>query len=196
MRYLGPFQLYLIAAALFFFANSLSPFMSVERETMSVRGGLGIMAVGNAMTNEERDRRVASGITPEHFESELRSTANNQLPAFLVVVIVAFALLLLVLVHPRRERNVLKHLVFALHWMSFYLLLMITERITGRQDEPGFVGLTLALVGLLWLMLALRRVYGQSWWLVVPKAVVLYLAFNVLLGGWVAAILAWAMYTM
>lgn len=196
-RYVSPIQLYLVAAALFFFANSVSPFIVVDGATGAVHSSLGVLAVGqDQMTPEERAPLEARGVTPELFEERFRSTVNNQLPAFLIGVVLAFGLLV-ALFHPRRERNLLKHAVFALHWTSFYLLLMITERLAGGEPgETSPVGLVLAVIALAWLGVALRRTYTQHWAAVVAKTFGLFLGFNLLLALWVATVMVLAMRAM
>ena len=188
VRYLSAIQTYLIAAALFFFANSASPFISVDRETGAVQSALGIMGVGA----DERDA-PPHGLTPAEFEERLRATANNQLPAFLIGVVALFALLV-ALTYPKRERNLLKHVVFALHWTSFYMAILILERISGREPgDPDAMSVVVAVLGLAWLTVALRRTYGQGWPVSIAKGVWLYLAFNMLLAVWVGGVLAWAL---
>ena len=189
VRYLSAIQLYLIAAALFFFANSWSPFISVDRETWVVESRLGIMTVGS-------DEQRPTGTTAAFYEERLRATANNQLPAFLIGVVVVFGALV-ALAYPRRERNLLKHLVFALHFTAFYLVLLIVERVVWRIPVLAHgVALFTLLASLAWLAVALKRTYGERWSIVLPKALALFIGFNLLLILWVGGVLAWALRTL
>ena len=192
VRYLGAVQLYLIAAALFFFASSVSPFVVVDGREWTVHGSLGAMGVSERTSPEERTAMIERGVTSGRFEDRLTSTATNQLPAFLIGVVALFALFVAA-VHVRRDRNLLRHLVFALHWTSLYLVVMIGERIAGRDPgDPDVVSLVLGVVSLVWLTVALRRAYTQLWALAFIKAIFLFIVFHALLAAWIAGVLSWA----
>lgn len=196
VRYLGAVQLYLIAAALFFFASSFSPFIDVDGEAWTASAALGAMSVSEFVEEEDRAPLVERGITAERFEDRLRATATSQMPAFLVGVVLVFALLVAI-VHLRRERNLLRHLVFALHWVSFYLVIMIGERIVGRAPgNPDLTSLFLGLIGLIWMTTALRRAYQQLWALALIKAIFLFIVFHALLAAWLAAVFTWGIRSM
>lgn len=196
VRYLTPIQIYLIAAALFFLAHSLSPFVHVDGAAWSVRSTLGVLTVTESLGPQERAPLEARGVTPELFEERFYGTVNNQLPALLIGVVLGFGLLV-ALLHPLRERNLLKHMVFALHWTSFYLLLMIGERVVGSEPgEPSLASLILGLIALAWLALALRRTYTQHWAVVVAKVAAFFICFHLLLALWVGGVMMLAVDAM
>jgi hypothetical protein len=154
------------------------------------------MRVGNTFSAESIQELTARGITAERLEDRLRATANNQLPAFLVAVVLLFALFV-ALFHVRRERNLLKHLVFALHWTSFYLVLAVIERASGREpSDPGIISAILAVIGLIWMTIALRRTYGQPLAWTIPKAIGLFILFSILLAAWIGLVFEWSMRTI
>ncbi len=70
------------------------------------------------------------------------------------------------------------HLIFALHFQSFFFLCLSLVSIFG---SPWVYGLVCLIIAPAYLLLALRRVYRQRWRWLVPKFLALGLAYFVLL---------------
>ena len=83
----------------------------------------------------------------------------------------------------------LAHIIFSLHWCAFYLLLMVLERLVSRGTAPNAAGTILAVIALVYLTLALRRVHRQSWLLTILKSCALFLVFNAILALWVVSVM-------
>ena len=93
----------------------------------------------------------------------------------MLVLMPAFALGLTVL-YRNRGRRYTEHLITALHLHAFWAL-MITCMLLNN-DVVTFAGMLLIpLYG----VLALRRVYGGRWWVLLPRAALLYAAHLVLI---------------
>lgn len=194
-RYLNPVQLYLLVAALFFLVNAFNPFVRIDMQRGEVRSSLGPAQLGQTLGDPEYARIEESGVSVDVFEERFRTTVSNQLPAFLVAVVIGFALALGVM-HPRSQRNLLVHTVFALHFTSFYLLIMVLERsFGGAPGQSGLIKL-MSMIGLVYLVVALRRAYAQSWTVAALKGLGLFIAFNALVVLWIAAVTLTAFYTL
>lgn len=106
----------------------------------------------------------------------------RSVPTMLFLLVPIFALLLK-LAHPLVDRGYLEHLVIALYshaWLMLALLLLFLGNAASDAGGDGPLGTAAAVfVGLLWvtiplyLLLMQKRVYRQSWWLTLPKYLVL-----------------------
>lgn len=188
VRYTQPLKLYLVAAAVFFLANSYRPFLSISPEG-AVTSSLSAATTEAGLQAELREI-AARGESPELFRERFRWTVSKSLPHFMLGSILLFALAL-ALFSPRRAG--LRHLVFSLHWTGFFLFLMSFERLLPSVEEPvDFIALVFALVALIHLVLSLRRAYGHSWRRAVASGVSLFLVFNVILAMWMLAVVRFA----
>jgi hypothetical protein len=191
-RYIKPVQLYLIAAALFFFVNALHPFIRIDPESLQVEGKLGLTGASAGMGRQDLAPVLARGMTPELLAERFRTIVAAQLTGFLVAVVVLFALVLWAF-HLRSQRNLLLHGVFALHWTAFFLLLMMLDRLVGLVGVAPRVAQSLIVaVALVYLAVAVRTVYRQSWPVAAAKAIGLLLVFYVLLGVWMVSAIGFA----
>lgn len=192
IRHTQPLQLYLGAAAAFFFVNAYRPFLSLDPRTGQLVSTLNAVGVSGTVGEATRAMLTARGIAPELFRERFEATVTGYLPAFMVGSILLFALAL-ALFHRGSGRGFLAHAVFALHWSAFYLLLMIVDRVLPAdgwgRDVPSMVMAALA-AG--YLAVALRRVYGQHWAVATAKAVGLFTVYQVLLSLWMLSAIALA----
>ncbi len=99
-----------------------------------------------------------------------------KLALFVFLPLLALALRLLFL---RSASLYFDHLIFALHFQSFLFLALSLVWIFHR---PWLYLVTALVVVPLYMLLALRRVYRQRWWWIVPKLFALGLAYLFLLG--------------
>jgi hypothetical protein len=99
---------------------------------------------------------------PKQFAEAL--TANLQRALFLLLPVFA---LLLKLLYLRRGIFYLDHLVFALHFHAFAFAVLTTLVLISASGLPPLaarsIGTAIWLWILVYLFLALRRVYGDSW---------------------------------
>lgn len=135
-----------------------------------------------------------SGIGFAEYQSRFNATIETQAKTLVFLMIPMFAVGLSLAYLAKREYLV-KHLVFATHFFSFYLLLLsgvyllvrLTVRalfaIGARVDLFTDLVMTSVIMSvvLVYLIFALRRVYGQSWTMIVVKSVVLSASLMVII---------------
>ncbi len=188
-RYMQPLQLYLLAAAVFFLANSLRPFVQVTPDNQIV-SSLSSVKTFQSISTEQLAALSARGVSPDLFRERFRSAVSQGLPPFMIGSILAFALALF-LFSPRHPP--LLHLVFALNWIAFFMLAMGIERLLPVAVDRYVVGF-LTLAALLHLILSLRRAYRHRWGRAIGSGLGLMIAFNIVLAGWVIAVVAYALW--
>jgi hypothetical protein len=183
VRYTQPLQLYVVAAAVFFFVNAYKPFVEFHAETGRITSSLNAAALTNEMAPSQL-ADLTSGMSVAVFEERFDTAVTGYLPTFLIGSVLLFALLLRLL-YRRSGRAYLEHAVFALHWTGFYLLLMVVDRLLpGETLGPLPVGAILVIASLAYLAFALRTVYERPWPGTLARAGGLYLAFQALLVIW------------
>ncbi len=191
VRYSQPLQLYLVAAAAFFLVNAYRPFVTFDPQTGRITSSLSSAAAGLELGPSEIDER-APGIPIEIFGERFQATVTGYLPTLLVGSVLLFALLLL-LFYRRDGRGYLEHLIFALHWTAFYLLLMIFDRLVGEQQLGRLpVQAIIGLAALGYLVLALRTAYPRPWPGTLLRGVGLFAGFQALLVLWMFSAIALA----
>ena len=181
VRYTQPFQLYLIGAAVFFLVAAVRPFLWVDVERHEVLGALPGLQVGNEVAAGKLTELSKSGVSLALYAERFDGVVSSFLPALLVGSVILFSLVTYAL-NRRRERRYIPHLIFALHWSAFYLLIMAFARVLPRAWNLQDVSVPVALV---YLTLAQRGVHGQSWLLSFGKAFVLMFVFLLILVLWV-----------
>jgi hypothetical protein len=188
VRHTQPVQLYLIAAAVFFLANSIHPFIQITADNRIVSS----LSGGRTEQDIDDDQLAAlqnRGISADEFRSQFRNTVNQSLPQFMAGSILLFTLALQ-LFSPRQPAML--HAVFALHWTGFFLLLMSFERLFASSGSATLAARLLGALTLVHLVLSLRRVYGHSWPRAALSGFALILVFNAILVGWVFAVVQYA----
>jgi len=106
-------------------------------------------------------------------------TANflHNIPKTLFVLLPLFALLLKLLYVRHKQFFYVDHAVLSLHYFSFVFLLLVLSNyvLDNIFGTSFFIKLAIAWM-FVYLLLAMKRLYGQSW----PKTVVKYVALLVL----------------
>lgn len=198
-RYVRPLKIYLIAALVFFGVLALLP-----KENVSVVRGKEAPAPvpkgGGRLTFKlpERfpvfDRPLqAAGARAREHPQEFADAFFDNLPRAFFLLLPAFALLLK-LFYWRQDRYYVDHLIFALHYYAFVFLDVVLMLLLGRPWVPDLLArLLIPILGLglvLYLPLALRRVYGGSWWMTLLKLLGLAIT-NLFVTGLGLALLIW-----
>lgn len=184
VRYTQPLQLYLGAAAAFFFVNAYHPFLTFDARAGQVASSLSAAGVSGALSAEARAGLAARGISLQAFRGQFEAAVTGYLPAFLIGSVLLFALVLQGF-HRGSRRGYLEHAVFALHWSAFFLLLMIVDRLLPqRAPGPGLLDALVAGTAVAYLALALKHVHGQPWWVTGAKTLGLFVVYQLLLSLW------------
>jgi hypothetical protein len=192
VRYTQPVQLYLLAAAAFFLMASYRPFVWIDTAQQEVIGQLPGISIGNEVGRERLLEAAENPVALDLFAERFASAVNGVLPAFLIGSVLLFSLALYA-VNRRRDSRFLAHAVFALHWTAFYLLILAAARLfPTRWMIPNLVQIPIVV----YLTMALRRVYAQGTILSLCKAVALSVLFLLILAVWVQSAIMIGMRTV
>jgi hypothetical protein len=196
-RYLGPVKLYFI-----FFALSLVLY-SVHRPTAvydirtlaAADSAGGIPRILEALAEQR-------GMPVEQVAQELNSRWQSYISLSQVVypLFVALALMLLL---RRRRLYFAEHLIFALHILAFLYLsfaifwpafLLFGIQASMNQYTPAYLAISAA--SIIWmavyLLLALRRAYGEGWVAAAIKSILVFITYMVTSMAFMSATLALA----
>lgn len=183
-RYTAPLKLYLLFSFLFFVAAAATPASSVRiarpgeaaQGAAQVEGGLAELRAQGRLGARVADRvDVLRALPPEQVRSRVTAAFQENAPRVVFFLVPVLALLLKVLY---RRRYYAEHLVLALHAHAFAFAVLLPSELLPWS---GLSRLGAGLTGL-WLVLALRRVYGERWGRTVAKGLFLLLAYAVALG--------------
>jgi hypothetical protein len=189
VRYARPLQLFVIINVVFFFSLQWMGWFGWTYRFYTSPP----FPQAAARIQHAEARMAETKVPPTEFQIKFDAILSSKRKAFIGVMIPLFAFASLLL-HLRRRRNYVAHLVFALHYYSFMLVLLIagfmplvflargiavlTEGVLGGE-EPLLIAQTLVFVA--YLYAALRRVFQQGRLLTGFKAVVLSLTTHALL---------------
>jgi len=110
----------------------------------------------------------------------LNGPLNVWLPRLMLVLVPVFALLLSVM-HWRPRVFLSEHLVFSVHVHTVvFVALSLTALTTAIVGDSGFLW-AVWLILLVYLWMAMYRVYGRSWWLTSIKFVFLIFVYTIVL---------------
>lgn len=180
VRYTSPLKMYLVAAAIYFFAFASRQQPNVvhvdikDTQQKEASGKLEKFLMGKVVKLNQLGEEG-----PKALAANMAST----LPKALVLLLPIFALLLKLF---WRQRYYAEHLVFALHYHAFALVLMTPGGVLrGTAGESATV---LALgICLVYLFVALRRVYGGGRVRTAFKFAGLCISYSFLLSAGIAA---------
>ncbi len=114
----------------------------------------------------------------------------DNIPAALIALLPIMALVLKML-YPLSKRYYVEHVLFVVHYHAFFFLILSLQILFGRLITflglPGFFsGITTAAVSIyipVYLAMSMRRVYGQGWYITIPKYLVLSIAYLIGMAG-------------
>ena len=179
-RYVGPIQLFVIANVIF----ALTGYNSF-RTPLVVQENDGPFAAYKRATAAAAIEH--GGMSRRDFMKEFDDTAGVQGKTWVFAMIPVFAVFLALLYGFRRY--FFQHLVFATHFYAFALLWLWPStvgtigglraaRVTLSPQDVQNVPYYVSLVGfVVYLLVALRRAYGDRWFLAVARSVALALVF-------------------
>lgn len=183
-RYLKPLQLFVLCNVIFFFAQPLTGFNTLTTPLNIHMTAMPYRQRAQRMVREELGRRQ---MPLDEYHVRFDAVIQNQARSLVIVMALMFAFVLLPL-YWRRRRYLVEHLVFAIHFYSFFLLLLLAQRFAtlpffraarrlGVMTEEHnfdfiFTLIFLTLCGV-YLHFALRRVYQQGRALTLVKCITL-----------------------
>jgi hypothetical protein len=182
--YLGPLRLFLVANVVFFLAQSLT---GSQIFTSPLRIHMYSLPHAKLARVWVADRLQERGISTLEYAAAFDLAVQTQARTLVIVMVPVLALLLwLVVWRPRREY--VAHLVFALHFYAFFMLLAVV--ISGLLEASWFAGVEVSegevsLVALtalaIYLAAATRRAYGWRRAVSVPAGVALAICVGAVL---------------
>lgn len=157
VKYLQPIKLYLtVNFLLFLITNWLDPIMVKQKDL-------------DAITEQLSFGQISA--------NDFNQTFSSVIPPLLIFFIPLFAGLLKI-IYIRSKHLFALHFIFTLHFFSFYMI----AAIPGVAFKP-FNYLSILIISL-YLLLAIKKVYGQSWIKTLVKGVFMILSFFLLAFMW------------
>ena len=179
VRLMKPLQLYLIVTLLYFiFFKSFDLFYNDFRYTITQTDFFSVKAQKTAVIKAAEHTKTLPG-----FIEEFNYAAQNNAKAFVFIIIPVLALILLLFFY-KQYRQYVPHLIFATHYFTFYLIswaaytvLLVKPVIHFNEqwfhsNKVWFESIII-LVNVVYLAIALRRVYTNHWAIVIIKTLVI-----------------------
>ena len=208
-RWLSPLRLYLICSLAFFVSKPLA-------EAISSRSGREAAKItitnsdGSTTLTPEVLEELEAGVPARVFGRDrlVRAATNNAqfnreidavLPRAMFILLPIFALLTM-LVWRRRLPRYPAHLYLALHlhsaWFGAFAVLTIVQAFFSSEVVVGVLGGAALVYVAVYGLLAVRRIFGDSWVTTITKVVVVTLAYSCCLLFGSLALLAYALTKM
>ena len=182
--WLAPVQLFLILNVVYFVAHALHGWNTLTTDLRTHMRGTYHREFAVQMV----DRKLSSkSLTLDQYRRTFDAKAGIQAKSLVVLMVPLFAGCV-ALLQVTRRRFAVQHFVFALHFFSFFLLYLTVANLLstailsglarlGVKFGGGDVDAVVSFVSLVilasWLYVGLRRAYGDSRLLALPKALVL-----------------------
>jgi hypothetical protein len=205
-RYLKPVQLFVFCNIIFFFAQPLAGFNTLNTPLRVHLSGLPYSAAAQRMVAGKLEREK---IAPGEYHARFDATSKNQAHTLVILMVPLLSLVLLAL-YWRRRRYFVEHLVFATHFYAIFLLLLLAlhlftllafrlVRLLGVapfavNEDLLLTGVLMSLVGT-YLFVALRRVYGEGRAATLLKCLALLFSMLLILQTYRLALFFTAFYT-
>ena len=200
--YLPPLRLYLLVSVVYFFVSALTPDAPIRRGSGIQIGRGGAVQVGveqgGASGQVVPTADDGSDSLPTFMREGLRRAAADQggfqrrvqdnAPKLFFVLVPLFGLFV-ALVYRNRRRRLPQHIWFALHVHAFGFLALIVAELASLTQVTAIVAAVGAVAALsvpVYLVLAMRRVYGGRWPATLARAAllsVMYMAAMLVASG-------------
>ncbi len=206
-RYLKPLQVFVLCNVIFFFAQPLTGFNTLTTPLNVHMSGMPYRERAQRMVGGELARRQ---VPLEEYRARFDAVIQNQAKSLVIVMALMFAFFLLPL-YWRRRRHLVEHLVFATHFYSFYLLLLLALRFATlpafraahrhgliTQDYNFDIIFTIIFLSIssTYLYFAQRRVYRQGRAMTLLKCLALAFSVAVILQTYRFVLFFTAFYTV
>jgi len=129
----------------------------------------------------------------KEFFKKLIETFLHNIPKMLFFLLPIFALLLKLLYIRRKQFYYVDHAILSLHYFSFiFLLLIISNFILDKIFGTGIFTFLACLWMMLYLLLAMKRIYGQGWVKTILKYITLGMLFFITVLFTIVVNMAWS----
>lgn len=181
--YTSPIQVYFIIAGFFFLLNAYNPFIYFDVNERGVYSSLSGISTFFDLTPVQLETLQIKGISLTSYRDLVQSQISMALAPLLFVALIIFSLFTTLLTLDLRYKYEY-HMVFSLHWCSFYLLL---ETIKRSFNLDGIGEIIVIGSGTLFLILSCKKIYC-GWFRAVLTGITLQFGFLVFLGLWLMTI--------
>ncbi len=169
-RWFPPFRLYLLVSLLFFAVTALGPTatrfqITTPASRAASNPGTAVPQAPGSLTARIEARAAKINQDPAPFLAKLMSW----LPRVVFLLLPLFALLLK-LAYLRARILYAAHAIFSLHAHALIFLVFTATRILGYLPYLRSLRAVLLLALPVYLLMAMKRVYGQGWFLTGLKA--------------------------
>ena len=171
--YLKPLQLFIFCNLIFFFAESLTNSHTLTTPLSTHTNLLPHSALARRLVKDELQKR---NLTYEDYRARFDSAIEGQAKTLVIVTVPLYALVLQMF-YWRPRRYYVEHLVFSLHLFAFLLLLIAAMNVAlllalhvrhvfglnlWMLQSDNFVTFLMLFLCATYLLVALRRTYGQG----------------------------------
>ncbi len=170
-RWVSPLKLYLFLSVTAFFIGSLTSSDSLNDFREDFRDFGSDTFVDNYISQ--------TGVPYAVFEAKYNNELEAKLPLYFLGLVVLFSLPLK-LIYITHKRFYAEHLVFSIHFFCFLLSISVLADLL-ELVIPGITGVFFFILPFFYLLLSLRRVYGQHFMLTLFETIILYIYYTVLL---------------
>ena len=170
--FMKPFQLFIVVNVLFFFILSGADIFRIPSGYFfSIENNLKILEV-IANTKQE-----SVEVLKQVYDSE--SLTNSKLYIFILIPFLSF---IIWLVNFSKKKQFGIHAIFAIHYLSFFMLFCVTLVILPREwFSPRVTQLTIFSFNFLYLTFALKRFYNDNWKITLLKTFTIVIVFFALI---------------
>ncbi len=182
--YVTPLKLYLFVSVVTFFVTSFidSDDLTSLSESLDLK---------QAQVEKFVENR---GTQYDVFESKFNYEFQAKLPLYFMGLMVLFSLPLK-LIYIQTKRLYIEHLVFAMHFFTFLLVMAVLSTLSELIIEGSTLFFFL-IVPFFYLFLAVKNTYGQKIILSFFETVILYIYFIGLLFVWIIAVFLITLFTV
>lgn len=177
-RHLAPAKLYLLVNFVFFVLVQWFDPVTAEIAAETV----GPEAYAGA--------RAAAGAAPAAFDAAVEGRIATALPTWLVVLVPAMAALL-ALLHLGGRRPFAAYAAFAFHLVAFLLVALTPGTVVGGPAGEALLSLVLFAALPAWIVLALRRAFGQGWAAALARGALTWLGLVLAVAVYLWVVTAW-----
>lgn len=129
----------------------------------------------------------------KEFFRKLIETFLHNIPKMLFFLLPVFALLLKLLYIRRKQFYYVDHAILSLHYFSFiFLLLILSNYILDKIFGTDIFAILASVWVMLYLLIAMKRIYGQGWTKTIVKYFVLGFMFFIVVVLTITVNMAWS----
>ena len=192
-QYVQPLKFYFVINFIFFLITPILNTPHFQVFSFSMKSLSGRNQIYQKIIKEQIQ---AIDVSEEIYEERFNAHLKYNQPAFVFLIIPFFALILN-MVNFKNKRYYIEHLIFSIHFLSFFLLFLLiiislfralTFGLNYFTVSNGLVGLIIIVVFIIWLsiylVVATRAVYKNRILPSILKSIILFVGFIVTMGGY------------